>query len=87
MYKTLFNNLWKATTAYMVGSFALIQFASVSFTYFDLELSIGLTNTELMKILYIVLGIGFPSTVDRNHRSVEPSRRQRHAAANPKAVG
>ena len=63
MYKTLFNNLWKATTAYMVGSFALIQFASVSFTYFDLEVSIGLTNTELMKILYIVLGIGFPSTL------------------------
>jgi hypothetical protein len=50
MYKTLFNNLWKATTAYIVGSFALIQFASVSFTYFDLEASIGLTNTEIMKI-------------------------------------
>ena len=63
MYKTLFNNLWKATTAYIVGTFALIQFASVSFTYFDLEASIGFTNTELMKILYSVLAIGFPSTL------------------------
>ena len=63
MYKTLFNNLWKATTAYVVGSFALIQFASVSFTYFDLEASLGLTNTEIMKFLYVVLAIGFPSTL------------------------
>ena len=63
MYKTLFNNLWKATTAYVVGSFALIQFASVSFTYFDLETSLGLTNTEIMKLLYVVLAIGFPSTL------------------------
>ena len=63
MYKTLFNNLWKATTAYIVVTFALIQFASVSFTYFDLEASIGFTNTELMKILYSVLAIGFPSTL------------------------
>ena len=56
--KRLFaNGLWKATTAYMVGTFALIQFASVSFTYFDLEASIGFTNTELMKILYGVLAL------------------------------
>ena len=63
MYKKLFDNLWKATTAYIVGSFALIQFASVSFTYFDLETSLGLTNTEIMKLLYVVLAIGFPSTL------------------------
>ncbi|MFL2721974.1 MAG: hypothetical protein ACJ0E6_05855 [Gammaproteobacteria bacterium] len=60
MYKELFKKLWKAATAYIVGSFALIQFASVSFTYFDVEQSLGLTNTELMQLLFIILPLGLP---------------------------
>ena len=54
------KNLWKVATAYLVGSFALIQFANIAFPYFEVEQYLGLSSDEIMKALFIGLPIGLP---------------------------
>ena len=54
------KNLWKVATAYLVGSFALIQFANIAFPYFAVEEYLGLSSDQIMKGLFIGLPIGLP---------------------------
>ena len=54
------KNLWKVATAYLVGSFALIQFANIAFPYFEVEQYLGLSSDEIMKALFIGLPVGLP---------------------------
>ena len=54
------KNLWKVATAYLVGSFALIQFANIAFPYFEVEQYLGLSSDKIMKALFIGLPVGLP---------------------------
>ena len=55
-----FRDLWKITTAYLVGSFALIQFANIALPYFEVEAILGLNSDLFMRLLFIGLPIGLP---------------------------
>ena len=55
-----FRDLWKITTAYLVGSFALIQFANIALPYFEVEAILGLSSDLFMRLLFIGLPIGLP---------------------------
>ena len=50
-----FRDLWKITTAYLVGSFALIQFANIALPYFEVEAILGLNSDLFMRLLFIGL--------------------------------
>ena len=43
------KNVWKVVTAYLVGSFALIQFANIAFPYFEVQSYVGFTSDQIMK--------------------------------------
>ena len=58
-----FRDLWKITTAYLVGSFALIQFANIALPYFEVEAILGLNSDLFMRLLFIGLPIGLPIVV------------------------
>ena len=55
-----FRDLWKIATAYLVGSFALIQFVNIALPYFEVESILGLSSDLLMRFLFIGLPIGLP---------------------------
>ena len=55
-----FRDLWNITTAYLVGSFALIQFANIALPYFEVEAILGLNSVLFMRLLFIGLPIGLP---------------------------
>ena len=54
------RDLWKIATAYLVGSFALIQFVNIALPYFEVESILGLSSDILMRFLFIGLPIGLP---------------------------
>ena len=70
-----FRDLWKIATAYLVGSFALIQFVNIALPYFEVESILGLSSDLLMRFLFIglpiglflVLVIGYVLTVSYTH--------------------
>ena len=58
MQKVEIKDLWKVCTGYLVGSFALIQFANIAVPYYEIEQYIGINSEELMRVLFISLPIG-----------------------------
>ena len=58
MQKVEIKELWKVCTGYLVGSFALIQFANIAVPYYEIEQYIGINSDELMRVLFISLPIG-----------------------------
>ena len=54
------TSLWKIATAYLVGSFALIQFVNIALPYFEIEEVLGFNSNTIMRWLFIGLPIGLP---------------------------
>ena len=54
------TSLWKIATAYLVGSFALIQFVNIALPYFEIEEILGFNSNAIMRWLFIGLPIGLP---------------------------
>ena len=54
------TSLWKIATAYLVGSFALIQFVNIALPYFEIEEVLGFNSNTIMRLLFIGLPIGLP---------------------------
>ena len=61
------KNIWKVVTAYLVGSFALIQFANIAFPYFEVQSYVGFSSDEIMKALFIGLPLGLPIVLVTAH--------------------
>ena len=61
------KNVWKVVTAYLVGSFALIQFANIAFPYFEVQSYVGFTSDQIMKALFIGLPLGLPIVLITAH--------------------
>ena len=61
------KNIWKVVTAYLVGSFALIQFANIAFPYFEVQSYVGFSSDEIMKALFIGLPLGLPIVLITAH--------------------
>jgi len=61
------KNVWKVVTAYLVGSFALIQFANIAFPYFEVQSYVGFTPDQIMKALFIGLPLGLPIVLITAH--------------------
>ena len=61
------KNIWKVVTAYLVGSFALIQFANIAFPYFEVQSYVGFSSDQIMKALFIGLPLGLPIVLITAH--------------------
>ena len=60
MIKGIFAKLWKTATAYVVGSIALIQLASVVLSNISSESSLGYSTEAIMQFIFIATLALFP---------------------------
>ena len=60
MIKKIFLKLWKAATAYVVASIALIQLASVVLANVSSEASFGYSSETVMQFIFITVLALFP---------------------------
>ena len=63
MIKGIFAKLWKTATAYVVGSIALIQLASVVLSNISSESSLGYGTEAIMQFIFIATLALFPVTL------------------------
>ena len=63
MIKAIFIKIWKAATAYVVGSIALIQLASVVFSNVSTMETFGYQTEAVMQFLFITVLVLFPIVI------------------------
>ena len=83
MLKAIFVKIWKVATAYVVGSIALIQLASVVFSNVSTLETFGYQTESVMQILFITVLVLFPIVIlfsyfmtgddSSSHVSIQPA--------------
>ncbi len=57
MIKNFINKIWKSATAYLVGSIAFVQVASVFLSNVSSEEMFGRSSESVMQIIFVCAGL------------------------------
>jgi len=79
MIKNFINKIWKSATAYLVGSIAFVQVASVFLSNVSSEEMFGRSSESVMQIIFVLVVIGFPFILVISYFLSKDDKEQEHS--------